>query len=91
MDTEAYICYIPATVRIQVRSLESIFIKRSSYESRTKLVLPFKKIREYSGKKKKKKLTCGWSQINKARSSAIYKIKHHCKVINDDIFSYNHT
>ena len=56
MDTEAYICYIPATVRIQVRSLESIFIKRSSYESRTKLVLPFKKIREYSGKKKKKDL-----------------------------------
>jgi hypothetical protein len=90
MDTVAYICYIPAMVRIQVRSLESIFIERSSYESRTKLVLPFKKIREYSGKKKKR-LTCGSSQINKARSSAIYKIKHHCKVINDDIFSYNHT
>jgi hypothetical protein len=90
MDTEAYICYIPAMVRIQVRSLESIFNERSSYESRTKLVLPFKKIREYSGKKKKR-LTCGSSQINKARSSAIYKIKHHCKVINDDIFSYNHT
>jgi hypothetical protein len=51
MDTEAYICYIPATVRIKIQSLESIFIEKSSYEPRTKLVLSFKKMWEYSDKK----------------------------------------
>jgi len=48
-------CYIPATVRTQVRYLESVLIRRDNYEPRTKLVSLFKRVWEYSGKKIKKK------------------------------------
>jgi hypothetical protein len=35
-------CYIPARIRIQVRSLENAFIMRDSHKPRTRLISPFK-------------------------------------------------